>query len=298
VDLGQVYAIVQQNFPELVAGGTVARSIAQWGWKYVADRHRHDPAAVVDAAAKNAADFSFRASEKVRAAIDAGDITENQVETALGDPAFVTLLQQAVLNASESSSELNHEQLARIVAARLATPTESSLAIALRMAAEKVHDLTDPQLRILGLVFTVTNVNPDFQATGNGDADLAHYGDVCQRELAPFDDVELNNLDLQQIESLNLVSIASFAGKFARYSSSEVTHSMMAGRFGFEFQGTLLSGAPVPAAYRRLDRLMANDPANGNIGIGGVKLLSLGWLIGYSVYAQMRGVSFDLSGWR
>jgi hypothetical protein len=298
MDLGQVYAIVQQNFPELVVGGGVVRSVARWGWKYVADRHRHDPAAVVEAAAKNAADFSFRMSDKVRASIDAGIITEEQVEAALSDPAFVTLLQQAVLDASETSSELNHEQLARIVAARLEARTESSLAIALRMAAAKVHDLTDQQLKILGLVFAATNVNPDFQATGNGEADLVRYGEMCETELAPFDGVELNNLDLQQIESLNLISIASFAGKFARYSSSEVTQSAMAGRFGFEFQGTLLNGAPVPPAYRRLNQLMENDAVNGKYGIGGVKLLSVGWLVGYSVYAHVRGVPFDLSGWK
>jgi hypothetical protein len=298
VEIGQVYALVQQNFPQLVAGGAIVRSIARWGWKYVADRHRHDPASVVEAAAKNAADFSFRVSDKVRASIEAEVIREEQVEAALNQPGFVTLLQQAVLNASETASEFNHEQLARIVVARLQAPTESSLSIALRIAAEKVHDLTDQQLKILGLIFTCTTADPDFEVTGNGEADLARYGEMCQAELAPFESVELNNLDLQQIESLNLISIASFAGKFARFSGSEVTRSIMASRFGFEFQGTLLNGAPAPAAYQRLNRLMANDPVNGRIGISGVKLLSIGWLVGYSVYAQMRGVAFDLSGWK
>jgi hypothetical protein len=295
--LGDVYAIVQANWPQILLGGAAVRSIAPWGWRYVADAYRHDPLTAVEAAAHNASDFTHRVAAKVQFAVDTGLITEEQVEVALSDPAFVKLLQRSVLDASETGSELNHEQLARLVSARLSESGETLEGIALRVACEKLRDVTDRQLKLLGLTFVATQVDPPFEPSADGEADLAKYIALCEAELGPFDDVDLHSLDFQQLESLGLLSVAAFAGRLGMRFGSHETHSPMLGRVGLYFQGYLLNEPrPIPA-FQRLRRLMDGDSATGLIGMSTVRLHSIGWLLGYSAYCQLRKVPFDLRGW-
>ena len=296
MDPSQAYQIALQNWPVIVSGAGVLHSISRWGIRYIADHYRHDPPEVLEEAARNASDFTNRNSDKVRASLDAGFITEAQVQSALKNPGFVKILQSAVLSASETSSSLYHEQLARLVSERLYASSESTVAITLRMAIERIRDLTDKQLQLLGLIFVAMKVLPPFEFSGDAQSDLKAYAELCDVELKPFSDVRISELDLAHIESLNLVHITGIGGGLGIHFGTDVAQSPMRARLG-SLQGTLISSDP-PAVLNRLNSLVVSNVREGKTGLEAVQLLSIGFVIGYSVYAQFRDVKFELDDWQ
>jgi hypothetical protein len=112
-------------------------------------------------AAANVLSVGEKVREKLDAYIQEGRLTEQQAQEALDDPAFAVFLNTTLLHASETDDTFTHEQFASLVVERMTKSSTSSDAIALRIAAERLHDLTPRQLKALGAAYAATYVNFD-----------------------------------------------------------------------------------------------------------------------------------------
>jgi len=112
------FRLIQMHWTE-IAEGPRAVSLSRWGGIDIVRRYQDDGAVALENASVYAGDFINRVAEKLRAALAAGTITEQQAEATLSAPEFVELLRAAVLRAAETPGEADRERMARAITERL-----------------------------------------------------------------------------------------------------------------------------------------------------------------------------------
>lgn len=244
------------------------------------EKFRHTSSAVEAKAIANASDVAHRIGRKIDALIEGGEVSEQQAQAAMDRPDFAKLLERVVLDASESSSEVKHEQLATLVAAALKGQPESPEVVMSRIACATIPNLTVAQLKLLGLVFFVRHVTPNDPVDAGTEVREARFDARVAQFAMLFDGVVPTWPDAAQLQAfgvLEVFSISSGGGiAITRFPAQVITYAQHA--FGKASGPGLL----------RVQQWMIG--ANGAQRLDSVTLTPLGLLIGSTMFTQLSGV--------
>jgi hypothetical protein len=233
----------------------------------------------IETGQQNASAFLNELAVRVEALEKAQAVPASIIGTALEHPSFSVLLQRAMVASAETDSSEKHKLLARLVADRLAVGSESTFALASKMACDAISQLTSRQLRVLGFQVALRYIRPTkYPAFSSNDQYFDFMYQFLRPRLAPYQTLELTALDLVHLESLSCVHRRE--------------------RPAFQLQDVLSHGE------RAFDlwKFSATDTGKNvgrlwNMGMNGFYLTSVGQLVGISVSDLLVGETTAFVGW-
>jgi len=128
-------------------------------------------------------------------------LTESQVIIAQREPQFSALLQQVVLDAAQTADSSKHDLLAALIAARLGTSSETTLALASSLAAAAIAKATRRQLMLLGIVTFIDEIRPRHLAS------VSQFKTWLEPVFKSFGDVEFQRIDARHLAALACVIV-------------------------------------------------------------------------------------------
>jgi hypothetical protein len=230
-----------------------------------------------------------------------GRLTERQAHDALDNPAFALFFNDAVLGASETDDDFIHEQFASLIIERMTNDHASVQAIAIRLATERLRDITSRQLKLLGALY-VTQYGGLSEYTGDT---IEKYAESCSAELRPHWNVRVVSEDIASLASLNVIKIREHSTK---YSDDELVNCPM----------LLIAAKMYPRVYHPFEafirlrswmegKRIEGDPIEGTENDEGdfdedsridfvrVVLTQSGWTIGHAVHSHLLDRRLDFS---
>lgn len=163
----------------------------------------------------NTFDFLNQLASRVKQLEESQQIPQEKIETAQDHPDFSSLLQKAILSASQTESKNKHALLARIVSERLKSEPETIFALSSKLACDAISYATVNQLLILGLTTNLYNIRPQpFPPMGIPGSQLVDWYDTwITARLKPYENIVIRSIDLNHLESLSCLKILSFVGR-------------------------------------------------------------------------------------
>jgi hypothetical protein len=298
IDARPIVTAIADHWPQVVFGYAVLRDAAKPIAKYLQDRYKHDSPDTLKQAADNASDLAHRLEAKLKSLLESGHLTDAQLKEVLARPDVAAMLQDVFIAASESASQLQHEQFAKLIATHLVAGAESLQSKVLRMATERVRFLTDRQLKTLGLIHTLTQVRFEAFAGESVDERIADYSSGLADLLRPYDDIYVRLVDVEHMEGLSLLSINWSAAKAPSrmIPDGEVRSQLLAPLYS-EFYGQFvpMGQHSAPPVIQRIQELMVGDRDPEDAGVRAITLFTPGSVIGSAVYANFKGEPLDVS---
>src|SRR3989338_1746525 len=140
---------------------------------------------------------------------------KKQIESALGNPDFSALLQDALIASSRTDNVEQHKILARIVSERLHCQSEGLLALTSTMVCDAIKHLTSNQMRFLGLATFIFWIRPIPWPTPVPQAQFSQwYLAWLTRFLSLHLPMEtLKYLDFSHLESVSCIKYETFLGR-------------------------------------------------------------------------------------
>lgn len=251
------------------AVGGVAGKFTEKAWesseRWLKERFGSHAADARKQARQNAADFVRQLAAAIKALENEHRISEAELEAEGRHPQFSALLQRSVLNAAETNDSTKHELLARLVATRLQSRAETTLALASQLATDAIARSTRRQLTLLAVRCFIEDIRPRDQLK------LRLFKRWLEISLEPFIDFEFHEIDAR-----HLVAIAC-----ATYNptSQQDLGLMLAMKAGPEFFGLTF------------DDIIAVDALQiqWDTGLAGVALTSVGAVVGGLAFDQITG---------
>src|SRR5258708_39924690 len=130
--------------------------------RWLKDRFGSHRAAAQRVARENAAGFVRELADRVKKLDNEHRVKRQQLEDVASHPQFSALLQRCVLNAAETNEQTKHKLLATLVANRMQSPPETTLALASQLASDAVTRSTKRQLRLMALQAFIEGVQPQY----------------------------------------------------------------------------------------------------------------------------------------
>jgi len=130
------------------------------------------------------------------------------IKENLNSPDFAKTLEQSIKTASLSGNKRKKEFLASLVATRLFVKNESTDALILKMACEKVEFMNFNQLAILGYVKTVNKTEEELEFRDRAEQYMPEQlNEILIKRFLPYLTVSVNEMDSAYIESLGCAKI-------------------------------------------------------------------------------------------
>ena len=263
------------------------------------EHYAHDAPETREQALQNGADASQRFRGEVDARIERGELTEAQARASFQRPDVAKHAQDVLLMASETPDELTHEELARLMGARLVAPQESRENILLRMACDQLQYLTSRQLRLLGLIFAMCYMGPDDEVVRLVDVDFDAAFEAYTREmltvLGPFSDLSITGtLDAEHFNELQLIVYNPTAISIQRTPPQGLSPgALLQPLFNWFYVKTAGTVDPI---FTQATKWYNGTPKDSPIKH--MRMTPVGYLIGYCMYCIARGIPFVLNqGW-
>jgi len=283
-----------------LAGAVMAVKAAAWVIDAVKpllplldQKYAGTPAGAQLAAAHNILDASAKVRKRILEYSADGRLTREVLIESLDDPAFAVFFKGGLSDASETDSELSHEQFALLVCERMVHSKGSGEAIKLRMAADRLLDLTDRHLPLIGAIFVAQHVFPDpFEASGSIDEDSVVTKRHPPLKFGPHWDVQIVGQDFDHLDAANILEIHDRRVGL-RVGGERI--SFMLNRLGSDYLGpSTRMGSEV---FTHLYHWMQGDRNAGVLGFKSVSLKQPGWIIGATIHSHLRGIPVDLGRW-
>ncbi|MEA2339005.1 MAG: hypothetical protein QOE82_3012, partial [Thermoanaerobaculia bacterium] len=120
-------------------------------------------------------------------------LSEDEIENEESNPQFARLLEQTILNAAETNDESKHDLLARLVANRLVSQSETTLALASQLSSDAIARSTRRQLQLMALACFLNEVRP------RDPLQPADYRLWIQVFLRPFEEFHFMDIDARHL---------------------------------------------------------------------------------------------------
>jgi hypothetical protein len=260
------------------------------------DHFKHDAPETQEQAVRNGSDAAQRMRDDVNSRVERGELSEEQARAAFERPDIAKHAQDALLAASETPDPLLHEELAKLIGARLVAPRESRVSIFLRMAADQLHYLNARQLRILGLTFAMLYLEPaipDLSGADQATVDEAfgRYLLDLDDTLAPFHDLPpLRLIDFSHFAELGLADVLKSATS-GMYTSADEQRSTVLMPFQRQFAAKVIGPQDATSEWARF--LMDGNRMQGEFGLKGIRLTPVGYVMGQCMYSIAHGIEFN-----
>jgi hypothetical protein len=271
----------------LVAAGAAIGGLASkvvektWdsGERWLRERFGSHAVEAREQARENAAKFVHQLAVRVAELEKHHILKQENVSDTQRDPQFSSLLQQTILNSAKTSDDKKHDLLARLVAARLASQSETTLALASDLASDAITRSTRRQLELMALCCFLDEIRPmDPIPTA------ADYHKWLAIHLRPFEDFEFVDVDAR-----HLVAIACATYDPASNRSLSVTLLFKA--------GTHLIEQLCNDDFRHIP-IIDTLQISWDSGLAGVRLTSVGSIIGGLSLSQIKGKDFGPPDWK
>ncbi len=149
------------------AVGGAAGKFTEKAWdsseRWLRERFGSHRAAAQKIARENAADFVRELADRVKKLENEHLVKRQQFDDVARHPQFSALLQRSVLNAAETNEQMKHKLLATLVANRMLSPPETTLALASQLASDAITRSTQRQLTLMALQAFIEGVQPSTQ---------------------------------------------------------------------------------------------------------------------------------------
>ena len=230
-------------------------------------------------ARENSAKFVYQLAMRVEELEKHRMLKEEKVSEAQRDPQFSSLLQQTILNSAKTSDDKKHDLLARLVADRLASKSETTLALASDLASDAITRSTRRQLELMALCCFLDEIRPRDQI-----ATAADYQKWLSINLRPFEDFEFVDVDAR-----HLVAIACATYDPASNRSLPVLFMFKAGEHLIEqlFEDD----------FRHIP-IIDTLQICWDSGLAGVQLTSVGSIVGGLSLSQIKGKDLGPPDWK
>lgn len=258
------------------AVGGVAGKLAEKTWDsadgWLRDRFMHHGTKAKEAARQNTANFLVELANRVRALEDQRAINQSTAEAQEGHPHFALVLQLAVMAGSQTDCREKHEILADLVAARLASNSDTTVALAAEMACQVVARATSRQLRLLGLCSFLQDVRPKHSIPPS---DQKRW---LESLLEPFDEVSFEEIDAQHLVAIGCATFDP--------ASERSLKLLLQIKLGGPYDCDLPESVDLEMLQIRWD-----------LGLSGLQLTSVGRLLGGFVFDHMVGANIGVPSW-
>ncbi len=257
-------------------GGTAGK-LAEKAWdsgeRWLRERFGSHGAEAQEHARVNAAQFVEHLAKRVKALEDLREVNAARVAEAERHPQFSSLLQQSLLNAAQTDDVAKHNMLARLVATRLASEAETTLALASQLASDAIARSTRRQLMLMALSCFLQDIRP------RDPLSLSDYRQWLELFLIPFVDFEFKDFDAR-----HLVAIACVSYDPSSERDLDLLLQMKGGEhsLGVSFED-----------LRAVETLQVQ----WNEGLAGVFLTSVGSIVGGLAFDQTSGKSSGMPRW-
>jgi hypothetical protein len=251
------------SFIALGAGiGGLASKFAEKAWEtsehWLTSRFSGHSAVARAKAKENAAAFMVELATRIQKLEDAGQIRSEAASKEEEHPQFTVTLQAAIIRAAQTDNREKHLLLADLIARRLASESESILSLSSQMAVDAIALATNRQLRLLALCSFIEVVRPKGPLKNPG-----FWLDVFVKH---FNDVAFYEIDAMHLVAL---SCATFDPTFNSFEE----------------------GAFSASVY------LEDLQSLWDSGLSGVKLTSVGSLIGALAFDHILGVDLGMPKW-
>lgn len=223
----------------------------------------------------NAAQFLKQLAGELDTASRNHELNSPAIQDAQSHPEFSATLQKALLTAAQTDSDVKHRLLARVISERLEAGSESTLAVASKMACDAVAFATSTQLQVLGLQAILLVIVPKQDLTGE---EFVRWLDA---KLKPYRQIAIHGMDLLHLEAISCVRIE-------QHMQRNLV-PLMRSKYGWtraEFNGPKVAEVLAPF-NRHWDGL----------GLQTVNLTSVGQIIGIYVADLLSGTRTTLVRW-
>ncbi len=263
------------------AGGLVNQTITS-GSQWLRDRFAHHKEEAQKKAGENASDFLNELAPRIKKLEENSDFLREKIETAMSQPDFSALMQQALLSAAQTESKEKHILLAQVVSERLRADADSLLALTSQMACEAISHITSQQLKILGLHYTLEHMRfPAAHAPTSPELLRMLELEWVELTLAPYRDLNFSRLDLMHLDSLGC------QGAHHGFLSPDLGGMLRRATSG-EFEYERFVQTELGQHIRDLFEMQ---------GLCGTSLQSTGSLVGMYVSNQLANIPTDIATW-
>lgn len=255
------------------AAGKIAEIAMGGGVKWLSERFGTHSKDVREQAEKNATAFVQALAERVAKLEERKGLTTQLVDENQKHPQFSRILQQSLLNAAETSDGDKHKILANLVAARLVAKSETTHALAVKLAADAIVNCTHRQLELLALAFVLNELRPAYKVSPT------NFEKWLEIHLGFFDNFDFHEIDARHLVALNCITYnrASERGLEVllqmKNSSESIGHDLMHLRC---LQGLSISW---------------------DFGLAGVLLTSVGSIVGGIAHTELNGINVGPPEW-
>ena len=240
------------------------------GERWLRERFGSHAVEAREQARENAAHFIHLLAVHVNVLETQHILKQEKVSDTQRDPQFSSLLQQTILNSGKTNDDKKHDLLARLVATRLASRSETTLALASDLASDAIARSTRRQLELMALCCFLDEVRPRDPIPTPAD-----YYKWLVVHLRSFE-----NFEFVEVDARHLVAIACASYDPASSRSLSVILLLKAGTHLMEnLHDDDFRHIPVVDALQ----------IGWDSGLAGVRLTSVGSIVGGLVLSQIRG---------
>lgn len=256
------------------AAGKFAEKAWDSGERWLRERFGSHAAEAQEQARENAARFVQQLAIRVKSLEDQKKLNRERIAATEKHPQFSALLQGSILNAAQTDDDMKHDLLARLVATRLASVSESTVALASQLASDAISRSTRRQLMLMALSsFLEKDVRP------RDPLSVPDYRRWLEVFLQPFIDFEFKDIDAR-----HLVAIACASYDPTSNRDLEVLLQMKGGEHC------------IGATLHDLDVVKILQ-MQWYEGLAGLILTSVGSIVGSLAFNQIKGRDYGLPQW-
>jgi hypothetical protein len=263
--------------------GGLASKVAEKAWdsgeRWLRERFASHAVEAREQARENAAKFIHQLAVHVTALENQHILKQKKVSDAQRHPQFSSLLQQTILNAAKTSDDKKHDLLARLVAARLASKSETTFALASDLASDAIARSTHRQLELMALCCFLDEIRP--RDPISTPADYYKWLIVHLRSFENFEFVE--------VDARHLVAIA--CASYDPASSRSLSTILL-----FK-AGTNLIKQLHDDDFRHIP-IVDTLQIGWDLGLAGVRLTSVGSIVGGIALSQIKEKEFGPPDWK
>ena len=258
-----------------VVGGAAGK-FTEKAWdsseRWLRERFGSHRVAAQKQARENAAAFVRQLAGRVKKLEDERRLKRHQLDDVASHPQFSALLQRSVLNAAETNERTKHDLLATLVANRMQSPPETTLALASQLASDAITRSTQRQLTLMALQAFIEGVRPKHQMK------FSMFKVWLKVTLEPFEDFEFHEIDARHLVA---IACATF---------DPTSQRMLALMLAMKGQGKILT---------KINEILAdtNLQMQWDHGLAGVELTSVGLIVGALAFDHMTGRDLGPPKW-
>lgn len=263
--------------------GGLASKVVEKAWdsgeRWLRERFGSHTVEARERARENAAKFIHQLAVHVAALEKQHTLKQDEVSDTQRHPQFSWLLQQTILNAAKTSDEKKQDLLARLVAARLASKSETTFALASDLASGAIARSTHRQLELMALCCFLEEIRPRDPILTAAD-----YYEWLAIHLRSFE-----NFEFVQVDARHLVAIACASYDPSSNRSLSVILLFKA--------GTHLMKQLHEDDFRHIP-IVDMLQIGWDLGLAGVRLTSVGSIVGGIALSQIKGKDFGPPDWK